>query len=49
VICPFCGDDDFNAIGLKRHFLSRWCEVFNDTPAGDTSEGINEVGEQGIA
>lgn len=33
--CPFCGEPDFDAIGLKNHFLRRWCEVFNDTPTED--------------
>ena len=29
--CPFCHEDDFDEIGLKRHLLSGWCEVFNNT------------------
>lgn len=27
VTCPFCGEDDFDLIGLKLHFYN-WCEVF---------------------
>lgn len=27
--CPFCDEDDFDAIGLKAH-LFRWCEVFSN-------------------
>jgi hypothetical protein len=27
--CPFCGEDDFDLVGLKAHFL-RWCDVFPD-------------------
>ena len=29
LICPFCGDKDFDAIGLKAHFF-RWCEKFDE-------------------
>ena len=28
--CPFCGENDFDAIGLKSHLLN-WCEVFETT------------------
>lgn len=30
LICPFCGEDDFDDIGLKNHLLSGFCSVFND-------------------
>lgn len=26
--CPFCGEDDMDAIGLKLH-LMKWCEEFD--------------------
>ena len=29
--CPFCGEDDFDLIGLKGHFDTGDCEVFNST------------------
>ena len=29
LICPFCGDKDFDAIGLKAHFFG-WCEKFDN-------------------
>ncbi len=29
--CPFCGDTDFDAVGLKMH-LGGECEAFNETP-----------------
>ena len=29
VACPFCGEDDFDLIGLKMHLMSGWCEVFD--------------------
>lgn len=30
ITCPFCGDSDFDLIGLKYH-LSNYCKVFQDT------------------
>lgn len=30
-VCPFCGDSDFDLIGLKLHFLLGFCEVWNAT------------------
>lgn len=30
VTCPFCGEDDFDLIGLKNHFLAGYCDTFND-------------------
>lgn len=26
--CPFCGDDDFDLIGLQYHLQRGWCEVY---------------------
>lgn len=31
VVCPFCGEQDFDLIGLKRH-LMLWCHEYDDTP-----------------
>jgi len=31
ITCPFCGEEDFDLIGLKDHLLSSHCEVFNHT------------------
>lgn len=28
LVCPFCGDDDFDQIGLKRHLILGYCEKF---------------------
>jgi hypothetical protein len=30
VKCPFCGEDDFDKIGLKLH-LTLWCDAYRDT------------------
>jgi len=29
IVCPFCGDDDFDEPGLKYHLL-RYCKVYGD-------------------
>ena len=31
VTCPFCGDDDFDLIGLKAHLLRGHCDQFEAT------------------
>lgn len=31
IICPFCNERDFDAIGLKNHLLSDHCDAFNKT------------------
>ena len=31
VTCPFCGEKDFDLIGLKTHFLNGWCDVYEST------------------
>ena len=34
--CPFCGEKDFDAIGLKRHLtIAGWCEAFEAVPFDD--------------
>lgn len=31
VSCPFCGDTDYDLIRLKNHFVSGYCDKFNET------------------
>lgn len=38
LICPFCNEDGFDAVGLKAHFY-RWCEVFGTIPSPER-EGL---------
>jgi hypothetical protein len=33
--CPFCNDDDFDAIGLKIHLIRGWCDAFEKVPTID--------------
>lgn len=30
-VCPFCGEADFDSIGLKAHLLRGYCDQFNAT------------------
>jgi len=30
ISCPFCGETDFDMIGLKRHLESGQCVIFNE-------------------
>ena len=29
--CPFCGDDDFDPVGLKHHLEHGHCEAYEKT------------------
>ena len=29
VVCPFCGEDDFDLTGLKRHMI-RYCTAYQE-------------------
>jgi len=29
VKCPFCGEEDFDLVGLKMHLENGWCEEYN--------------------
>ena len=33
LICPFCNEVDFDAIGLKKHLLSGNCNIFEKVPS----------------
>lgn len=35
VICPFCGEGDFDLIGLKIHITRGWCQPFEDLDTTD--------------
>lgn len=34
-VCPFCGDDGFDLIGLKIHINAGHCDAFNGTEVGN--------------
>lgn len=29
ISCPFCGEEDYNLPGLKKHFSDGWCNEFS--------------------
>jgi len=29
--CPFCGETDFDLVGLKSHLDHGYCETYNET------------------
>lgn len=31
VTCPFCGESDFDLVGLKSHFMKGYCDQYNET------------------
>jgi hypothetical protein len=31
ISCPFCGQKDFDLIGLKGHFIKGYCDIYNET------------------
>lgn len=31
VTCPFCGEGDFDLIGLKSHYEKQSCDPYNET------------------
>lgn len=33
VTCQFCGEGDFDLIGLKMHLRFGWCEAFEAIPS----------------
>jgi hypothetical protein len=35
IICPFCGEKDFDLVGLKIHIVMGWCDVYNLTELKD--------------
>ena len=42
VECPFCGEKDFDLIGLKIHFNRGWCQVFEQTETIDRELEVKE-------
>ena len=51
VVCPFCGECDFDLIGLKLHLKAGHCEVWNATedyirPAPDAGKDHKQCEEE---
>lgn len=30
IVCPFCGEKDFDLVGLKYHFERGYCDVYEE-------------------
>lgn len=41
--CPFCNEDNFDAIGLKQHLQRGWCDAYNETPNTDRPEPVKPL------
>jgi len=41
--CPFCGEQDFDKIGLKWHLTSGNCETFNNTSSDVTYKPVQKT------
>ena len=42
VQCPWCGEDDFDLVGLKLHILQGWCDAYDATTIEDQTEAEKE-------
>lgn len=31
-VCPFCGEDGFDLVGLKNHIERDWCSIYDLVP-----------------
>lgn len=31
--CPFCGEGDFDTVGLKNHFTAGYCDAYEAVPS----------------
>ena len=43
VLCPFCGEDDFDLVGLKYHLMVGYCAVFNETISAEEEAALGEA------
>ena len=42
ITCPFCGEENYDKIGLKHHLLNS-CEVFDTTISPEEEQRIREM------
>lgn len=45
ITCQFCGETDFDAIGLKTHIARGWCETFEAIEAYDLFARLRAAAE----
>ena len=41
--CPFCGDDDFDLVGLKNHLEMGWCKEYNNTMTAEEELRLHKI------
>lgn len=41
-ICPFCGENDFDKVGLKHH-LENYCEVYQSTISVEEERRLRNI------
>lgn len=46
IVCPFCGEKDFDLIGLKIHLCRGWCQVYDVIETPSTVKRINVDGTE---
>jgi len=50
--CPFCGEDDFDLVGLKAHLtgegflFAEGCQVFSDTLTIQEEKTMREIQQE---
>lgn len=42
LVCPFCAEGDFDAVGLKNHLLMNYCYLFNTMMSVEQERLYNE-------
>ncbi len=44
ICCPFCEEGDFDKVGLKKHIINGWCEIFNNTKLENFLDNAKSTG-----
>jgi hypothetical protein len=44
--CPFCGEIDFDLVGLKHHFEMGYCDVYNSTLSIEEERALRNAQKQ---
>lgn len=55
IVCPFCGEDGFDLVGLKSHLtgegliFAEGCQVFRDTLAIQEEASLRKIQQENEA
>lgn len=47
IACPFCGEQDFDAVGLKHHLRAGHCDQYEHTPGIDEAREARPADTEG--